>query len=138
MAEAPLQLELCAPEHMPVTIEATEVVVPGAAGIFTVLPGHTALLSALGAGVVIVQPPEGEKEFYAVHRGFVEVIDDRIMVLADRMERGEDIDPERARSALARAAEGRQASREPADIRDADAAWARATARLQAHEKGEY
>ena len=53
MAEGTIQVKLCTPERPNVRLDVTEITCPGAQGVFTVLPGHTPLLSTLGAGVVI-------------------------------------------------------------------------------------
>ena len=134
MATDTLQIELVAPEHELIALEAAEVVVPGAAGIFTVLPGHTPFLSGLTQGVVIARRSEEEPpEFYAVHRGFVEVLDDHVRILADYLEHRDSIDAERAARAQQRAKD-RIERRDPAlDFHRAEAALARAVARLQAH-----
>lgn len=133
-----LVLELCSPKQGPLKLEVEEVVVPGAQGIFTVMPGHTPLLSTLTHGVVVAYLPEGEKEFYSVHGGFVEVADDRVSVLADVMENAAKIDAERARASLARAEQRIRKPEDDTDVARAEVALARAMARLQAHERTEY
>ena len=136
MAEDTLHIELCAPEHAPTTVEATEVVIPGAAGIFTILPGHTPLLSTLTFGAVAITKEDGDREFYAVHNGFAEILRNRILILADVMEPGESIDQERAQQAHDRAAKRLEKIEEGTDVKRAELALARATARLQAQSGG--
>lgn len=138
MPDATLQIELCAPDHDPVQLETTEVVIPGAGGVFTVLPGHTNLLSTLTHGVVILGGEGEKKDFYAVHGGFAEVMNDRIVILADRMEHFEKIDPDRAREASDRASQRIQKPEDDTDIRRAKIALLRSLVRLQAHGKEEY
>lgn len=58
------------------------VVAPGSGGEFGVLPGHTALLSTLQEGVVVVHQGREERRF-AITGGFAEVRDDRVVILAD-------------------------------------------------------
>lgn len=138
MAQGSLAIVLCSPQHEPVRLEAAQLVVPGAAGIFTVLPGHTSLLSTLTHGVVIATLPEGEKRFFAVHGGFAEVLDDSIQVLADIMEEGSKVDEARAKAALDRAQSRIRKPEEGTDIGRAEAASARSLARLQASGQEEY
>ena len=133
MAERRLHLSLCAPTHPPVDIAADEIVVPGEAGIFTVLPGHTPLLTTLTKGVLIAYGTGSGERFFAVHDGFAEVLHNRITVLADTLELAEKIDAERAQAAAERARK-RLDKREPElDVARAEAALARSLARLEAH-----
>ncbi len=127
-----LTVELCSVGHPPVSLEALEVSVPGSAGVFTVLPGHTPILTGLSEGVVIVYSPTGDRDYFAVHCGFCEIADNTIKILADTMEAHAEIDEERAKAALKRA-EDLLEKREPhVDLARADAAAARARARLEA------
>jgi F-type H+-transporting ATPase subunit epsilon len=138
MAAAPLHLELVAPDSAPIALDAARIVIPGAAGIFTVLPEHTPLLTTLTHGAVIAYKPNGEKQFFAVHQGFAEVAGDRVTILADGLEPAEQIDTMRAQEALGRARE-RLEKREPrVDIARAETALARALARLKARSQEEY
>lgn len=138
MAAAPLHLEIVAPDAAPISLDAARIVVPGAAGIFTVLPEHTPLLTTLTHGALVAHLPNGETQFFAVHQGFAEVAGDRVTVLADRMEPAEEIDTMRAQEALGRARE-RLEKREPrVDLARAEAALARALARLKARSGEEF
>jgi len=61
--------------------EALSLVGPGAEGEFGILPGHTPFLTNLVRGDVVVATAAGEKRFH-ITDGFVEVRDDRVVVLA--------------------------------------------------------
>ena len=77
---------------------------PGALGYFGVLPGHAPFMSQIVDGRLRVL--QGDREaFIAVHWGFVEVVDDEVTVLAETAEVSDDIDLERAETALKRAQE---------------------------------
>ncbi|RMF88268.1 MAG: ATP synthase F1 subunit epsilon [Nitrospirae bacterium] len=67
--------------------EADAVVGPGSLGEFGVLPGHTAYLSTLREGTVVVRQGREERRF-AITGGFAEVRDDRVVILADGMAEG--------------------------------------------------
>ena len=137
MPEA-LTIELCSPQHAPVELDATEIVLPGASGVLTVLPGHTAALTALTHGVVIVYDQEDETaSFFAVHEGFAEILGDRILVLADVMEPRAAIDEDRAKAALERATGRLEKPKPGISVLRAEAALARARARLRAHDREE-
>ena len=135
MSAAGLAIAFTAPEHAPLELTAQEIVVPGAGGVFTVMPGHTALLSTLLPGVVEVTDEKGEQRHIAISGGFAEVRDDTVTILADAFEPGTEVDLKRAQAAHARAEERLAKPDESVDVIRAEAALARALARLQAHKK---
>ena len=75
---------------------------PGTAGEFGVLPGHAAFLSTLEHGEIRFTA-EGKTRFIATSGGFAEVLDNKVTLLLDTAEFGEEIDLERARRARERA-----------------------------------
>jgi F-type H+-transporting ATPase subunit epsilon len=118
-----LQVELVSPERILYSGEADMVVCRTVGGgEVAFLTGHAPFLGALETGVVRVKTSGGE-EVAAVHGGFVEVRDNRVIVLSDIAELAADIDTSRAQRAKD-AATG--------DEPDAIAARARADARLNA------
>ena len=130
MAER-LTLELATPTRLVVTAEVDEVVVPGSLGYFGVLPGHAPLLATLGTGEATYRI-ERDEHHLAVSGGFVEVRNDKVIILADVAETPGDIDHGRAERARDRA-EARLAGRsqEEIDYARAMCALARALTRLQ-------
>ena len=118
-----LQVELVSPERILYSGEADMVVCRTVAGgEVAFLTGHAPFLAALETGVVRVKTPGGE-EVAAVHGGFVEVRDNRVIILSDIAELAKDIDVSRAERAKDSAT---------GDDEDAVAARARAEARLNA------
>jgi F-type H+-transporting ATPase subunit epsilon len=79
-----LKFELVTPERMALSQDATQVVVPGLEGDFTVLPGHAPVVSALRPGVVDVTLPDASKARIFVKGGFAEVNPQYLTVLAER------------------------------------------------------
>ena len=77
---------------------------PGEEGYFGVLPGHAPLLAALRSGEIWYRKGK-EKKYAFVAGGFVEVLPDRVSILAQVAEHAEDIDIERAEAAKRRAEE---------------------------------
>ncbi len=128
-----LQFSLFTPSTAPITVEASEVVLPGEEGILTILPQHTPLLTALRPGVMTVIDSEGSEKYYAVHGGFAEVSRDQILVLTESYEIGEDIDTERAHASQKRAEERLAAIATDHDLARSEASLLRAQARLNAH-----
>jgi F-type H+-transporting ATPase subunit epsilon len=97
-----LTLEIVTPDRALIREEVDEVVLPGTEGEFGVLPGHTPLLSTLKIGELWYRQGQ-EKHYLAVAFGFVEVLSDRVTVLAQVGERAQEIDVQRAERAKQRA-----------------------------------
>ena len=106
-----LTLEIVTPDRALLREEVDEVVVPGTQGEFGVLPGHTPLLSTLRIGELWYRQGQ-EKHYLAIAFGFVEVLPDRVTVLAQVGERAQEIDVQRAERAKQRA-EQRLAQAQP-------------------------
>ena len=84
-----LTLEIVTPERSLVRQEADEVQVPGAEGYLGILPGHTPLLATLGVGELWYRNGQ-EKQYFSISGGFVEVLPDRVTILADAAEVTQD------------------------------------------------
>jgi F-type H+-transporting ATPase subunit epsilon len=106
-----LTLEIVTPDRALLREEVDEVVVPGSQGEFGVLPGHTPLLSTLKIGELWYRQGQ-ERRYLAIAFGFVEVLPDRVTVLAQVGERAQEIDVQRAERAKQRA-EQRLAQAQP-------------------------
>lgn len=101
-----LTLSIVTPERRvvgPVPVES--VTVPGSKGEMTILPGHARLLSNMDTGILIFEREGGRKEIAAVSSGFVEINNDRVIVLAETLELAQEIDVDRARRAAVKAQE---------------------------------
>jgi F0F1-type ATP synthase epsilon subunit len=68
--------------------EAVRVTAPGVSGVFTVLPHHTHLVSALKAGVVSVEKADGSSEEYEVGSGILTTNGAEVVVLGLPQEEG--------------------------------------------------
>jgi F-type H+-transporting ATPase subunit epsilon len=93
-----LHLDIVTPERALAREEVDEVVVPGAEGDFGILPGHTPMLATLRVGELWYRKGN-EKSYLAVAFGFVEVLPDRVTILARIGEHAREIDVERAERA---------------------------------------
>ncbi|MBC7223155.1 MAG: F0F1 ATP synthase subunit epsilon [Anaerolineae bacterium] len=130
----PLTCEVVTAERLLFSGEVDLVLAPGIEGQLGILPNHAPLITALLPGELIVR--QGDEEIvFAVGGGFLEVVHNKVTVLADSAERAEEIDVERALAAKRRAEE-RLAQRRAEDIDHAraEAALRRAMARLRAAE----
>ena|SRR5579863_3181648 len=92
MASDTLLLQLVSPERLLVEEQVTEVQVPALDGFIGVLPGAAPLLSELKPGGVVTYHAAGQVKVLAVYGGFVEVLPDRVRILADNAKPGEEID----------------------------------------------
>jgi len=99
-----LSLEFVTPERAIVHEQVDEVELPGEDGYFGVLPGHAPLLAALQTGQMWYRKG-GERKFAFIAGGFVEVLPNRVSILAQVAERAEDIDVQRAEASKRRAEE---------------------------------
>lgn len=103
MAET-FELEIATPERLLTHEQVTRCEIPCKDGYIGVLPDHAPLLSELKIGVLTYEVAPGEHRFaMAVHGGFVEVLDNRVRVLADVAEYGQEIDLTKAEQELRRA-----------------------------------
>lgn len=123
-------LEVVTPQRLLVHEEVTEVVAPGSEGYFGVLPGHTPFMTTLKIGELTYSRGREERHL-AVSWGYAEVGPEEVVILAERAERADEIDVERAEAARRRAEERlRQWGDETVDFARAQAALQRALARL--------
>ena len=101
----PMMLEIITAERQVYSDEVDMVVAPGIDGQLGILPRHAPLMTILKAGELTVRK-EGEEDMYvAVSGGFMEVLGNRVSILADACERSDEIDEERAQQAVQRAQE---------------------------------
>ena len=91
-----IYLEVVTPERKVFESEVDRVDVPGLDGELGILPGHTELISQLKPAGLLTYYINEQKGEMAISDGFVEVSPDRVVVLADKAERPEDIDLKRA------------------------------------------
>ena len=127
-----LKVRLVTPDRILVdqTVDAVEL--PGKNGYFEVLYGHAPLLSALGAGEVRLHGGESGDERYSVARGFVEVLPERVTILAETAEKPEEIDTGAAQQQLERGQQlWNEAGEDPAKYAHANEVIAEAEARLE-------
>ena len=127
---ATMRLEIVTAER-PVYSEEVEVLVaPGIDGELAILPYHAPLLTVLKPGEIRVVRG-GKESFIAVSGGFMEVMANKVTLLADTAEREEEIDLERTEAALKRAQEGVASAASAMDLERAMAEMRRSQARLK-------
>jgi F-type H+-transporting ATPase subunit epsilon len=105
----PLHLEIVTAERLVLSDDVDQVNAPTKEGRVGILPRHMPLLTVLTEGELSIIKGGVRTEF-AVFGGFMEVLPDRVTILADACDRSDEIDLERAEDAKRRAEE-RLASR---------------------------
>jgi len=124
-----MEVQLVSPEQVLYTGEARMVVVRTlGGGDIAFEENHAQFLGALAAWPARVKFEDGTQQWFAVHGGFVEVGNNRVIILSDVAELPGDIDVDRARAAKERAEE---ALRGNADDEEALAALNRADVRIE-------
>ncbi len=99
----PMTLEIITAERQVYSDEVDMVIAPGFDGQLGILPMHAPLMTMLKPGELTVKKSGEEDMHVAVSGGFMEVLGNRVSVLADACERSDEIDEERALEAIKRA-----------------------------------
>lgn len=81
MTEEKLNLEVVSPEKLIMSKSVDMVTVSGTEGDFGVLPGHTALVSSIRPGLLHIEVDK-DVEIFFISGGFIEVIEDKVSILA--------------------------------------------------------
>ena len=126
-----LLVEIVSPDRTAYRGEARSFRAPGVEGAFEILRGHAPMLAATQVGPVVVVTTQGERVTFATSGGFVEVLDDRVIMLAEAAEPASEIDVERARTAESEAADRLAAATSPEERAELQAELDRARNRLR-------
>jgi F-type H+-transporting ATPase subunit epsilon len=131
MFDKPFHIEIVTPRKVIFKGEVNSFSAPGIVGGFQVLVSHAPFLSAIGIGEVKLTPKDGVDQLYATSGGFVEVKENKAVIVAETIEKLEEIDVKRAEAAKERAA-ARIKERQPGiDLKRAEVALQRALNRLK-------
>ena len=106
MAENKLQLSIVTPERLVLSIDVDQVNVPGVEGDMGILYGHAPILTTMRAGrfsYELLGETGRETINMIVSGGYLEVTDNRVIMLAEAVEFLDEIDKERAKASLAKA-----------------------------------
>ena len=133
-----VKFELVSPERLLLSAEVEAVVVPGAEGDFTVLPGHSRLISTIRPGVITVMQGGRAADRIFVEGGFAEVTPQGCTVLAERATPVAEISREQAGQAVQDAREDIEDSKDDSARHVAAKALEVAEARLRAVESPAY
>jgi F-type H+-transporting ATPase subunit epsilon len=123
------QLEIVTPSRLLVKDAAEEAQIPGLGGYLGILPGHAPLITELAVGVITYKA-SGATHTLSVAWGFMEVLPDKVTILAETAERPQEIDVERAQKAKDRAEQRLKSNDLQVDYTRAEDALQRAETRL--------
>ena len=123
------QLEIVTSSRLLVKDAAEEAQIPGVSGYLGILPGHAPLITELAVGVLTYKA-SGATHTLSVAWGFMEVLPDKVTILAEAAERPQEIDVERAQKAKGRAEQRLKSNDLQVDYTRAEDALQRADTRL--------
>jgi F-type H+-transporting ATPase subunit epsilon len=103
-----IKFEIVTPERTVLKERIRQVTAPTKQGEITVLPDHIPLVASLLPGVIEIKKTDGAPEIISVSGGFIEVLRDKVVILADTAERAAEIDFDRAEAARQRALKTKQ------------------------------
>lgn len=116
MSDKTIKFEIVTPERIVLKDEVIQVTVPTKEGEITVLPNHIPLVASLRPGVLEVRTKTGESEIISVSGGFIEVLKEKVVILADTAERAHEIDIDRAEEARRKAEETKKQAVRKEDV----------------------
>jgi F-type H+-transporting ATPase subunit epsilon len=124
-------MEIITPERVVVEEEVEGVVLSSTEGFFGILRGHAPFIGGLSIGVLKYRK-EGKLHWVATDNGVFEMGGNKLRILADAAERGEDINVLRAKDAYNRANQRLEQKQENLDHLRAELSLKRSLARLKA------
>ena len=131
----PLHLEIVTPEKLAYADDVDSVQLPGSEGELGVLPHHAPLVSNLGAGELRLRKG-GQEESFAIVGGFLQVLPDKVVVMAETADMASEIDLDKAQEARRQAEAALESGyHEGADLSAARAALQQALIRIRVAER---
>ena len=124
-------VEIVTPERVVFSEPVDFVVIPGIEGYLGILPMHAPIVSGVNIGIIKVITA-GKETKMATGGGFVEVNNDKVVILADTAERSDEIDVNRAKAAKERAEQRLINRTHDVDVARVEMAMRRALTRLKA------
>jgi len=97
-----IHLEIVTADKQVYSGDVDSIIVPARTGYLGILPGHAPLLAELGIGEITFTSGETIEDVFCSW-GFLEVLPDRVVILAQTAELSSDIDLKRAEEAKTRA-----------------------------------
>ena len=111
-----IKFEIATPERVLMKEDILSVSVPTTSGEVTILPDHIPLISILKSGVLEIHLLNGGISLMSVSGGFLEVLKNKIVILADTAEKAEELDEQRIKDAREKAEEMRQSEKSKDEV----------------------
>ena len=127
-------LEIITPDRVFFKGQASMIEFNTTEGEIGVYKDHIPLTVIIKPGVLTITSEE-DKRTAALHSGFATIMQDKVTILAEVIEWGDEIDEERAEAARQRAEERLRANQASIDMARAEAALLRAVARIRSKKK---
>lgn len=108
------------------------VIVPTSDGMYGIMAGHTNMISAIEPGVMEYTPENGTKEYASISNGIMKMEAGKCLILADTIEKPEEIDELRAKRAIEEAKEALLQKKSMQDYHGAELRMKRELSRLKA------
>jgi len=133
-----MELQLITLEGTKLDEEIYEVIIPTADGEISVFPGHEPLVSVAIPGVVQVRKEKTDAnermEFFAISGGIIEISQQKVRILVDEAEHGDDIVEAESKAALERAVAMQESASSQVDLEKAHQLVDRHAVRLKVAE----
>lgn len=126
MSTKTIKFEIVTPEQVVLKEAVVRATIPTTSGEVTILPNHIPLVSVLKPGVIEVQKENGEIDLMVVSGGFLEVVSEKIIILADYAERAISLDSKSIEEARVKAEQAKLNAKNKDDVD-----FAEITARLE-------
>lgn len=128
-----LKVEIVTPSKIAFEGNVKSVTIPGTKGNFQVLFNHAPLMSSFEVGFIKIEDESEGQTNYATSGGTVEVLNNKVIVLAESFESNEDIDIKRAEEARDRAKKRikKESGESDVDVARAEFALKRAINRIK-------
>ena len=130
MAEKQFKLEIISPDRLFYDGAATMIEYRTTEGEVGVYADHVAMTQIIAPGVLTITEADGTEKKASLISGFVEILADKITILAETVEWPEEIDRERAEAAKKRAQDRINGPKDSIDVARAELALQRALIRL--------
>lgn len=115
-----IKFEVVTPEQVILKEPVIRATIPTQSGEVTILPDHIPLVSILKPGIIEVQKVDGSLDIMVVSGGFLEVMTDKIVILADYAERADEFSEDVIETAQAKAEKSKTESKNRDDLDFAD------------------
>ena len=131
---SPTNLQVISAETILYEDDVDIVVCPGVEGELGVLPQHAPIFTLLQPGEIRIKKGEQQESIF-VTGGFLQITQEKVVVLADAGEQAQDIDEDRATRAKGRAEERLNQKDPDTDVPRAENALRRSVTRLRVAER---